>query len=181
MNIQKILLPVLAVVLVTTGCEAIPPLNFMVDDVSPSNNRKDAELKSLTVGFVPASQQIRNDCNNPQVPGIFKEALQDAIDRSLVFSDDAKMKVNLSARIITCDLPAAGIAMVTTVATKYEITDRSSGDVIFSEIVSTDGVVEFSFSPVGVVRMQESTNRAFRNNINSLLWKLEDKNFSLND
>ena len=181
MNIRETVLPILFIVLISAGCESIPPLNFMMDDVAPSNNRKDAELKSLTVGFVPAAQQVKNDCNNPNVPGIFKEALQDAIDRSLVFSDDAEMKVNLSARIITCDLPAAGIAMVTTVATKYEITNRSSGDVIFSEIISTNGVVEFGFSPIGVVRMQESTNRAFRNNIGSLLWKLEDRNFSLND
>jgi hypothetical protein len=153
----------------------------MVENVEQSKNRKDAEVKSLTVGFVPATQQGVNDCLNPAVPGIFKEAIQDALNRSLIFKDDSAMKVNISAKIITCDLPAAGIAMTTSLATRYEITDRNTGNVIFNQVISTQGVVEFGFSALGVARMQESTNRAFRNNIGSLLWKLEDMSFSLNE
>ena len=184
-----------------TGFEGKMPSQFEKEfkkfnikkNTTPENFDEDAQ-KNFLIGAKIAYETVITDFSDSdnklieskpllgkKIYDQFKEALQDAIDRSLVFSDDAEMKVNLSARIITCDLPAAGIAMVTTVATKYEITDRSSGDVIFSEIVSTNGVVEFGFSPIGVVRMQESTNRAFRNNIGSLLWKLEDRNFSLND
>ena len=163
------------------GCSSLPPLDFMVENIDQSKNRMDAELKSLTVGFVPATQQGINDCLNPAVPGIFKEAIQDALNRSLIFKDDAAIKVNVSAKIVTCDLPAAGIAMRTSLATRYEITNRSTGDIIFNKVISSQAVVEFGFSAIGLVRMQESTNRAFRNNIGLLLLELEDMSFSLNE
>lgn len=171
--ITLILIPILVV-----SCTSVPPLDFIVADVGPIENRKDASLLSVTAGYAPQSKQRKMECNNYDVPRIFKEGLQDAINRSLAFKDDAVKKVNLSVRILTCDMPAFGAAMTTKFAAIYEIVDRENGDLLFSETVSSEGVVPMDYAFVGLVRAQESVNRAARNNIADFINTLNDADIS---
>ena len=164
-------------VLLVTGCTAVPPVDFTVQDVGPVSNRKDAELKSLTVGFAPQSQQGKVEAN-ATIPPVWKEGLQDALNRSLVFRDDGERKVNLSVRITEFDIPAAGVSMKTKVSAIYEIVDRATGDLLFAEKVTSEGVVPFDYAFVGVVRMVESWNRAVRNNIADFINLLEQADIS---
>jgi len=159
------------------GCTTIPPLDFTVQEVGMVSNRKNAELKSLTVGFAPQSQQKIVEAN-AMIPPIWKEALQDALNRSLLFRDDMSMKVNLSVRIMKLDLPSAGASMTTRTGAIYEIVDRSNGDLLFSEVIESDGVVPFDYAFAGVVRAVESRNRAVRNNIADFIGRLEQTDFS---
>jgi len=88
------------------------------------------------------------------------------------------MKVNLSVRIITLDLPGGGASMTTRAGAIYEIVDRSNGDLLFSEVIESDGVVPFDYAFAGVVRAVESRNRAVRNNIADFIGRLEQADFS---
>ena len=90
-------------------------------------NRKDAELKSLTVGFAPQEQQGIVEAN-ATIPPIWNEALQDALNRSLIFQDDAQIKINLSVRIVQFNSPEFGFDMVTKVGAIYEVVNRKNGD-----------------------------------------------------
>jgi hypothetical protein len=146
------------------GCTSMPPVDFTVQDVGIVEERKDVELKSLTVGFAPQNQQDKVEAN-ATIPPVWKEALQDAINRSLLFKDDVPTKVNISVRITEFDIPAGGIDMKTTVSAIYEIVDRGTGDLLFTQKISSDGVVPFDYAFVGAVRAVESWNRAVRNNI----------------
>ena len=164
----------LSILLFLASCTTVPPLDFIVEDVGIIDNRKDADLLSITTGYAPKSKQKKMECNNYEVPRIFKEGLQDAINRSLAFKDGAETKVNLSVRIITCDLPAFGAAMKSTFGAIYEIVDRENGDLIFSEILISEGVVPANYAFAGAVRAQESVNRAVRNNIADFINTLND-------
>ncbi|MBY5268473.1 hypothetical protein [Spiribacter salinus] len=164
MKVTVKLLALVALATVIAGCQTVPPTDFTVQDVGMVDNRKDAELRSLTVGFAPQAQQDDMDADST-VPGLWKGALQDAVNRSLVFRDDVDTKVNLSVRITEFDVPAAGVSMTTTVAAIYEIIDRSNGDLLFTQKIRSEGVVPFDYAFMGVVRATESWNRAVRNNI----------------
>lgn len=162
----------LLVLLSFVGCTTVPPVDFTVQDVGLVSDRKDAELKSLTVGFAPQAQQKKVEAN-ATIPPVWKEALQDALNRSLIFTDDASVKVNLSVRITEFDVPAAGLAMKTRVSAIYEIVDRANGNLLFAQEVSSEGVVPMDYAFYGVTRAVESWNRAVRNNIADFITILE--------
>jgi hypothetical protein len=158
------------------ACTSVPPLDFTVQDVGRVADRKPAELESLTVGYA-SQKQSRKIESDHGLPPLWKEALQDAINRSLVFTDDAPMRVNVSVRILEVNAPEFGADMKTTVAALYEVVDRATGDIILSTEVRTDGVVPMGYAFVGAVRARESANRAVRNNIAEFMEVLEKADF----
>ena len=154
-----------------TGCgSTIPPLDFTVRDV-PTVTRQDVELVSVTVGYVPKTKGMKIETNH-LVPPSWQSALEDAINRSLVFGDDKERKVSISVRIDHFDLPAAGFTMTSNCGAVYEILDRSSGDLIFDVRIFSSGSVPTDYAFVGVVRAAESINRCARNNISEFLTKV---------
>ena len=175
MDFSKRLLTICFVLSISAmqGCTNLPPLDFTVQDVSPIDNRKDAEMKSITVGFAPQEQHQGAVEADASVPPIWKEALIDALNRSLAFRDDSDMKVNLSVRIVEADTPAMGASMTVTVGAIYEVMDRANGDLLFTETITTDGVVPFDYAFVGAVRAREAANRSVRNNIAEFISRLE--------
>ena len=164
---------ILAIAIIfSVGCSSLPPADFTVQDVGVLDNRKDVELKSITVGYASHDQQGKVEGTHV-VPPLWKEALTDALNRSLAFNDTGPVKVNLSVRIVEFDVPAAGFAMRTKVAAIYEIVDRASGDLLFAESISSEGVVPMDYAFMGVIRATESMNRAVRNNIADFISSLE--------
>ena len=176
---MKILgLPIILLsILIISGCTAIPPIDFTVQDVGMVTNRKAAELKSLTVGFAPQTQQGIIEAN-AGIPPIWKEGLQDALNRSLIFQDDVSIKVNLTVRIVEFDTPQMGLEMVTKVGAIYEVVNRKNGDMLFAELIESEGIVATDYAFVGVVRAVESMNRAVRNNIAIFINRLQNTDFA---
>jgi hypothetical protein len=172
MSITKKIALLVAIAFLTTGCVSVPPLDFNVQDVGVVKNRKNVELKSLTVGFAPQAQQKVIEAN-ATIPPIWKSGLTDAINRSLIFQDDQKIRVNLSVRIVEIDVPQWGSDMVTKVGAIYEIIDRGNGALLFADLIESEGVVPFNYAFLGVARAQESSNRAIRNNIADFINRLD--------
>jgi len=155
-----------------SSCVSVPPLDFSVQDVGMVDNRKSVELKSLTVGFAPQSQQKTMETNST-LPPIWKSGLTDALNRSLIFQDDQKIRVNLSVRIVEVDAPNAGLDMETKVGAIYELTDRGNGSLLFSELIESNGLVPMNYAFLGLARARESVNRAIRNNIANFIHRLD--------
>lgn len=153
------------------------PVDFTVADVGMVDNRKNMEMKSLTVGYAPQSQQRTIEAD-ASIPPLWKEGLTDSINRALIFMDDADKKINLSVRITEFDVPSAGTDMKTTVSALYEIVDRANGDLLFSSEITSEGVVPFDYAFEGTVRMVESWNRAVRNNIADFIIMLTETDLS---
>lgn len=168
-KLSLILCPMILVLLV--GCNTVPPADFTLAQV-PSVDKKDVELVSITVGYVPKSRNNTIETNH-LVPPAWKEALLDAINRSLLFSDDKERKVSISVKIDEFNAPAAGFAMTSTCGASYEVMDRSNGEVLFYERIASSGTVPMDFAFAGVVRALESVNRCGRNNIYRFLNKLD--------
>tara|TARA_B100001758_G_C18243949_1_gene522101 strand:+ start:259 stop:738 length:480 start_codon:yes stop_codon:yes gene_type:complete len=155
-----------------TACNTLPPLDMTLPSV-PKVDQKDLELRSITVGYVAKSRGVKLETNH-LVPIAWQTALQDAINRSLIFSDDVDRKITISVRINHFDVPAAGFDMVSDCGAVYEILDRSNGRIIFTTDVRSSGTTPMDFAFAGVIRMQESINRCARNNIGTFLNRLDD-------
>jgi hypothetical protein len=161
------------------GCTQLPPLNFTPQQVSRVGRRADADLKSITVSVAqPAEKKGNIDFNmgfSKTIPDIWKAGLEDAINRSLAFSDVSARKVNLRVTILKFATPAFGAEMHTHTIARYELQDRQSGSIVFSEEVASEGKVPFDYAFVGMVRAMESINRAVQQNILEFLRVLNQK------
>lgn len=172
------ILKVIAVSLLATflsACGSIPPLNFSVPSVGVSQKKIDAELKSMTVTIARPDEKTGElpIGMEQMVPQLWQTALTESLNKMAIFQDDASKKVNLSVKILKLDLPGGGFSMTTSTAARYEIMDRKTGDLIFSQDVSSSGTTPLDFAFMGVARAKESINRAVQNNITQFLQALE--------
>ena len=161
------------IIMLLAGCSTMPPADFTVQNL-PSVERKNVELVSITVGYVPKTGGVTLDTNH-LVPPAWQTALQDAINRTLIFSDDKERKITISVRIDHFDLPMAGFAMTSDCGAIYEIMDRLSEEVVFRERVYTSATVPVDYAFAGVIRVQESINRCARTNIRDFIVLLDQR------
>lgn len=178
MKIIQRWLMVFGIVFLLSGCNAMPPLNFSVPNVGVSQKKIDAEMKSMTItiarpdeksGSLPAGMET-------VVPQLWQTALTEAVNKMAIFQDDATKKVNLAVKILKLELPGAGASMTTNTTARYEIMDRKTGDIIYTQDIATSGTTPFDFAFIGMVRARESINRAVQNNITVFLQALETVN-----
>lgn len=161
--------------IVLSGCGSIPPMNFSVPNVGVSQKKIDAELKSMTVTLARPDEKTGNMPAGMEqmVPQLWQTALTESLNRMTVFQDDASKKVNISVKILKLDLPNGGFSMTTATAARYEIMDRKTGDIIFTQDISSSGTTPLDYAFMGVARARESINRAVQNNITQFLQALE--------
>ena len=171
MNKRNLILTSISIIMLS-ACNTLPPLDMTLTAI-PNVDQKDVELKSITVGYVAKTRGITLETNH-LVPPAWQTALQDAINRSLIFGDDKDRNITISVRINHFDVPAAGFAMTSDCGAIYEIMDRSTGNIIFSTDVRTSGTTPTNYAFAGVIRVQESMNRCARNNIGIFLDRLDD-------
>jgi hypothetical protein len=172
---MKKLIFVVALGALLAGCQTVPPINFSVPNVGYSTKKIDAELKSMTVGIARADEKTGNLPAGMEmlVPQLWQSSLQESLNKMAVFSDDAPNKVNLSVKILKLDIPSGGISFTTETAARYEITDRKTGAIIYTQDISSKGEVPFDYAFAGITRQRESINRSVQNNITQFLQALQ--------
>jgi len=157
------------------GCATNPPMNFSVPSVGVSHAKLDAEMKSLTVSLARPDEK-KGDMPawaEATVPGLWQSALLDALNHMTIFRDDASRKVNLSVKVLALDVPSMGASFTTKTVARYELIDRATGDIIYTQDIAASGVVPAGYAFAGVIRARESVNRAVQNNITQFLQALE--------
>ena len=171
--------PVLALLtvmgaLALAGCAAMPPLNFSVPNVGLSEHYLDAEVRSITVTMARPDEQVGEIdvamAEGPIATGAslanqWHVALQEALDRSLIFRDGGTKTVSIAVKVMKLAIPDAGLSFTTEAVARYEVIDRANGDIIFSQDVSSSGTTPLDYALVGATRARESINRAVQNNI----------------
>lgn len=169
-----------------TGCAPdLPPLNFTPPNIGMASNKIDAEVKSLIV-TMGRPDELKGDLDvvaiessgtsfssGSTITQIWKESLQDSLNRMILFRDDSAKKINISVKILKMDIPMFGTNFETETIARYELTDRSNGDLIFTTDVTSMGSTPMDFAFAGVVRARESANRSVQNNISLFLQQLE--------
>jgi hypothetical protein len=176
MRITRLTFALIASLVLLTGCETVPPLSFSVPNVGVSTKKIDAELKSMTVTVARPDEKKGNlplALSRENVPALWQTALIEALNRMTIFQDDASKKVNISVKILSVDVPSGGASFTTETVARYEIMDRKSGDIIFTQDISSSGTTPFDYAFMGVIRARESVNRAVQNNISLFLQALE--------
>ena len=76
------------------------------------------------------------------------------------------LRAELDARDMSAYQLALAIRMITEVVARYEIIDRTTGDIIFVQDIASSGTAPAS---LGAARLQESINRAVQHNIAQFL------------
>ncbi|MGE0653506.1 MAG: UDP-N-acetylglucosamine acyltransferase [Alphaproteobacteria bacterium] len=178
-------------VLVLTACaDQLPPLNFSPPNIGVTSHRLDAELRSISVAIARPDEQtgeldlfIAESAGTAAPTGntvrsVWQQALQEALNRSLIFNDNPKRRLNLFVKIQKIDVPGLAASFTTDVAARYELMDRGNGDIIFMSDVSSAGTVPGDYAFLGAVRARESVNRAVQNNITRFLQMLETVDLS---
>lgn len=172
-----------------TGCMNLPPLNYSVPNVGVSQKKLDAEMKSMTVTIARSDEQTgpfdfkymsvgdRNSSDTlaaQMLPQQWQTALLEAINNMTIFQDDSTRKVNLSVKILKLDINHTGFpSKTTTTEARYEITDRKTGDLIFTQNITTTGAASIKESLNSLRCVRESINRSVQNNIMQFLQALE--------
>lgn len=159
---------------ILSACAYNPDLKFNLPDVEVSRKKIDAELKFVSVTIARPLER-----NGPpilifeqKIPMLFQKSLKDALDKNSIFNDQSTRKVDITAKIFKLRFPTAGFSMTTEVGTKYEIIDRKTEEVLFSQDISTSGTASMEHI-TGTSRSEESINRAIRSNIAIFLQKIE--------
>lgn len=174
MKIQHLVAAVFAAIFLS-GCGSVPPLNFSVPNVGVSQKKIDAEMKSMTVTIARPDEKTGELPVGMErmVPQLWQTALTEALDKMVIFQDDAEKKVNVLVKILKLNIPGGGFSMTTSTAARYEIIDRKTGDIIFTQDISSSGTTPANYAYLGVARARESINRAVQNNITQFLQALE--------
>lgn len=162
------------------GCATAPPppLNYSVPNVGISSKKHDAEVKSINVAIArPEETTGKMYSNMDKTPALWKSALEEALNSMIIFSDEGSHKVNITVKILKFDPPLAGADMTTLTDARYEIVDRKTGDIIYTQNISSSATVPFAYSMIGMTRIIESVNRAVQNNITQFLQALESVDF----
>jgi len=138
--------------------------------VAPSARKVPAEVKSITVALARTTEQetVFQPGQETLVP-IWKAGVEEALNTAAVFRDDSPTKVSVSVKILKIDVPGFGGEMTVTVAALYQVTDRASGNVLYSQRLETQGVVPLGFAFLGLARAREAFNRAVQANIASFV------------
>lgn len=172
--IRKIFLAAMLALTLSACVSEVPPLNFSVPNVGPSQVKLDAEVKSITVaiarpdeatGSLPAGLEV--------VPPMWKTSLEEALIKMAIFKDDAPKKLSISVKLLKLDIPGISGEFTTETAARYEVIDRSNGSIILTTDVNSKGTVPFEHAFAAVVRQRESINRSVQNNILQFLQQLE--------
>lgn len=165
-----------------TGCQSMPPLNFNPPNVGLASRKIDAEIKNVIITVArPDEKKGALDFGfqySQDIPQLWKSALEDALARNVLFSDESQRKVNLTVKILKLDTPAAGISMTTNSIARYELVDRSDGTIYFTSDIAASGTTPADFAFNGGIRAMESLNRAVQNNISSFLQQVETVDIS---
>ncbi|WP_256344830.1 UDP-N-acetylglucosamine acyltransferase [Pseudomonas gingeri] len=156
------------------GCSSAPPLNFSVQDVSPSTHKLDADLRAVSVSYAAPNEQTGEvPSNGEAIPELWERAVVEAINKSSMFDDESTKKVNLFVKIQELDPPMGGATMVTDTSAKYLLVNRKTGETLLEETITNKGVVSPGYAFSGAVRAKESINRAVQNNIQEFLKRLD--------
>lgn len=160
---------------ILSGCGSIPPMNFSVPNVGVSQKKIDAEMKSMTVTIARPDEKTGDlpVGMEQMVPQLWQTALTESLNKMAIFQDDATKKVNLSVKILKLNVPGGGFSFTTETTARYEIMDRKTGDLIFSQDISSSGTTPLDYAYLGIARQRESINRAVQNNITQFLQSLE--------
>lgn len=168
------LLSIVAFAAVVTGCAAPAPLSFSVPNVGYSNKKIDAEVRSTTVSIARTDEKKGDlPIGMETVPQMWKESLEEALNRMAIFRDESPRKLSLSVKILAINIPNFGGSMTTKSIARYELINRSSGDIIYTQDIDADGTVPFDYSFLGITRARESINRSVQNNITQFLQALQ--------
>lgn len=182
---KKLVLVGLASVILVS-CAAPATLNFTPNNIEPVTVSKKikAELKNINVSTATKEEQkgelqvgfFGNEYEQ-SFKTTFKDALDEAITRSAIFTDESKNKLSLSAKVLQFETPGAGVNFNTKMLVRYDFIDRQSGKSKYMTEIHSSGSVPFDYAFSGAIRSTEARNRAVKSNIEKLLTNLQQNNF----
>jgi len=169
MNMRILLVSCL---LVLGGCTQVPPMDFAPADVLPTGTKIDAGMKDISIAFGKKEERLGNievgfggNQYEASFKSSFEDALQEALIKSAVFNDMADRRVFLVAKVLKLETPTMGINFDTDFVVRYQLLDTSTGKLVFTRDINTQGSVPGDYAFLGAARYTEARNVAVRENI----------------
>lgn len=152
------------------GC-TLPPMDFVPAKVLATGTKIDAGIRDISITFANKEERLGGidlaEVDNYEIAfrSSFEDALQEALIRSVVFNDMADRRVLLIAKIMKLETPRFGINFNTAFVVRYQLLDTSSGKLVFTKDIATQGSVPANYAFEGGYRYVEARNIAVRENI----------------
>ncbi len=168
------------------GCATqVPALNFVPSKIIPNERKIHADLKTITISIAKEYERL----GETQV-GFFgnmyeqsfrmnlRDALEEALARSAAFNDLSDKKLSLLAKVMKFQTPSVGVTFQTEMIMRYELIDRSTGEVVFFRDIASLGSVPVVSASLRAARYTEARNVCVRTNIKQFIGALEDADLS---
>ena len=154
------------------GSRLLIPALFMLFAVAPASH---AETSFLPLrDNVGVTQVEGGDAANPRW-GLevgneeFRGALRHSLDAAgLLERARGEGRYQVSATIVSGDLPSVGVSLTVTTNVRYTLTDRESGDEVFRESLAVGFTTDPWDSILNVKRLQSASRGAVRASANKL-------------
>jgi hypothetical protein len=166
--------------LLLAACNPLPPLNFSPQFTGVSHGKIDADLRGVTVSLANPGETTGHMPHDSAIAApIWRDALQDSINKSGLFDDDSRRRVNIAVKVLKIDIPEMGITFETIAEARYQMIDRKDGAVLYDQVISSTGTVPPDWAFAGVIRRRESINRAVQNNIATFMNSLSQSSVAM--
>jgi hypothetical protein len=183
MNLSKIILVLAFTSLFALGgcATQAPTLDFVPKDVLPTGKKIDFELKNTSVSIAQEEERVGatqvglfGNQYEQAFKQAFKDALEEAISKSAIFNDLSTRKLTLSAKVLQFETPGFSTSFSTKMVVRYQLLDRSNGQLVFTRDIESNGQVPFDYAFMGAIRYTEARNRAGRQNVAQFITSLNE-------
>lgn len=182
------LLAIFVLVAAGIGCASVPPPNFTPSSVGIIKQKAPANLKAISVAIAQPNEQVGKKVAIGQlalvapawadVPGFWKNALENALIRANAFDGTSPKQVSILVKVLEYWQPGMSAEFPTTVTAQYDIVDTANGAILFTSVITTVGKTEMGHAFVGATRALESQNRGVQMNIIQFIQQLEGADLS---
>ena len=185
------LLAIFVLVAAGIGCASMPPPNFTPSSVGIIKQKAPANLKAISVAIAQPNEQVGKKVALGQqafvapawadVPGFWKNALENALIRANAFDSTSPKQVSILVKVLEFWQPDWSKEAPNTATAQYEIVDTANGAILFTSVITTVGKIQV---PIGSspgdpsVSPMESLNRSVQMNIIQFIQQLEGADLS---
>ncbi|MCM2330802.1 MAG: hypothetical protein NDI70_05840 [Pseudomonas sagittaria] len=166
---------------ILAGCASpSKPINMTVTGSQARANSYDAQLqKNVQLSEVNGGEKT-NPLWTSEIDGEdFQVALQQSLDNANLLGHDSPAYA-LRANLLRVEQPLFGLDFEVTSEVEYTLTEKTSGKVIFREIVRAPFTAGVGDSFMAIKRLRLANEGSARENINVLLKRLSDLRIEAN-
>lgn len=180
MYFTKVILLNLLISISLLSCMHVPPMDFVLHNSNIYSKNINADLKTIIVLVEPTEKRtglVQSeygpvDISLVKLCSLWNTSLKNYFAENLIFTDSSKTKVSLFVKISKLKVEPISLHFNTIIDARYVIINRSNGNILYSNIISTNAETPDNYILHGGARMKKSIELSAKLNIQKFLQSL---------